>query len=237
MKIRSSRAALAALALALPFAMPASAQWAVIDSANLSQNVLTAARSLQQITNQIKSLQNEATMLENMGRNLSTLNFSSLGQITADLNQIGILMNQAQGITYSQASVLAAYQQRYPQQYAGGTGIPQLMTDAQARWQDSRSAYQQTMLVQAQIAQTVQADTAKLAELVNASQGAGGNLQVTQATNQLLALSIKQQLQLQTLLAAQSRAQATAGANSIESEEEGRAAFVAFIGTSNAYTQ
>jgi P-type conjugative transfer protein TrbJ len=92
------------------------------------------------------------------------------------------------------------------------------------------------MLVQAQIAQTVQADTTKLAELVNASQGAGGNLQVTQATNQLLALSIKQQLQLQTLLAAQGRAQATAGANSAESEEEGRAAFVAFIGTSNAYT-
>lgn len=236
MKIRSPRAALAALAVILPLAGPASAQWAVIDSANLSQNILTAARALQQINNQIQSLQNEAAMLETMGRNLSTLNFSSLGQITADLNQIGMLMNQAQGITYSQASVQAAYQQRYPQQYAAGTGVPQLVSDAQARWQDSRAAYQQTMLVQAQIAQTVQADTAKLAELVNASQGAGGNLQVTQATNQLLALSIKQQLQLQTLLAAQGRAQATAGANSAEAEEEGRAAFVAFIGTGNAYT-
>jgi P-type conjugative transfer protein TrbJ len=234
MKIRAHRAALAALALTL--AEPASAQWAVIDAANLSQNVLTAARSLQQVTNQIQQLQNEAMMLENMGKNLSNLNFSNIGQITADLNQIGVLMNQAQGITYSQASVQAAYQARYPQQYAAGTGFPQLLSDAQARWQDSRAAYQQTMLVQAQIAQTVQADTAKLADLVTASQGAGGNLQVTQATNQLLALSIKQQLQLQTLLAAQGRAQALAGANNAEAEEEGRAAFVAFIGTGNAYT-
>ena len=234
MKIPAHRAALTALALTL--AGPVSAQWAVIDGANLSQNVLTAARSLQQITNQIQQLQNEAMMLENMGKNLSNLNFSNIGQITADLNQIGMLMNQAQGITFSQASVQSAYQARYPQQYATGTGLPQLQSDAQQRWQDSRAAYQQTMLVQAQIAQTIQADTAKLADLVTASQGAGGNLQVTQATNQLLALSIKQQIQLQTLLAAQGRAQALAGANKAEVQAEGQAAFTVFIGTGNAYS-
>ena len=235
MKIRPHEAALAALALSL--AGPASAQWAVIDSANLSQNVLTAARSLQQVTNQIQQLQNEATMLENMGRNLSTLNFSSLSAITSDLNQIGLLMNQAAGISFSLSSVQTAYQQRYPQSYGAGTAIPQLTSDAQARWQNARQAYQQTMLVQSQIAQTIQTDTAKLTDLVNASQGAGGNLQVTQATNQLLALSIKQQLQLQTLLAAQGRAQALAGANNVEAEEEGRATFSAFIGNGSAYMQ
>jgi len=235
MKIRPSRVALTALVLSLTG--PASAQWAVIDSANLTQNVMTAARALQQINNQITSLQNEAAMLENMGRNLSTLNFSSLSQITADLNQIGLLMNQAQGISFSVLSVQTAYQQRYPQAYGAGTAIPQLTSDAQARWQNAYSAYQQTMLVQSQIAQTVQTDTAKLTDLVSVSQGAGGNLQVTQATNQLLALSIKQQLQLQTLLATQGRAQALAGANNVEAEEEGRATFSAFIGTGNAYTQ
>ena len=59
---------------------------------------------------------------------------------------------------------------------------------------------------------------------------------MTQATNQLLALSIKQQLQIQTLLAAQGRAEALSGANNAEAEEEGRAAFTSFLGTSNAYS-
>lgn len=237
MKLHPSRTALAVLVLALPFAGPASAQWAVIDSANLTQNVLTAARELQQVNNQITQLQNEAMMLENMGKNLSNLNFNSIGQIASDLQTIGNLMNQAQGISYNVASVQTAYLQRYPQQYPAGTGFPQLNSDAQARWQNARQAYQQTMMVQAQIAQTVQSDTLKLTNLITASQGATGNLQVTQATNQLLALSIKQQLQLQTLLAAQGRAQALNGANNTEAEEEGRAAFVTFIGTGSAYTQ
>ena len=39
---------------------PPTAQWVVYDPTNFSQNVLTAARSLQQINNQIQSLQNEA---------------------------------------------------------------------------------------------------------------------------------------------------------------------------------
>ena len=239
MNTRALRAAVAVvLTISVPLVTPrpAMAQWAVIDVSNLAQNILQAARMLQQINNQIQSLQNEATMLQNMGKNLSSLNFSSLSAMTSDLQRIGTLMNQAQGISFNVQSVQTAYQQRYPQQYGAGTSIPQLLSDAQSRWQDARSGFQQTMLVQSQIAQTVQTDTGKLADLVNASQGAVGNLQVTQATNQLLALSIKQQLQIQTLLAAQGRAEALNGANNAEAEEEGRAAFTSFLGASNAYS-
>ena len=239
MNTRAFRAAVAVvLTISVPLVTPrpAMAQWAVIDVSNLAQNILQAARMLQQINNQIQSLQNQATMLQNMGKNLSSLNFSSLNAMTSDLQRIGTLMNQAQGISFNVQSVQTAYQQRYPQQYGAGTSIPQLLTDAQGRWQDARSGFQQTMLVQSQIAQTVQTDTGKLTDLVNASQGAVGNLQVTQATNQLLALSIKQQLQIQTLLAAQGRAEALSGANNAETEEEGRAAFSSFLGTSNAYS-
>jgi P-type conjugative transfer protein TrbJ len=92
------------------------------------------------------------------------------------------------------------------------------------------------MLVQSQIAQTVQADTGKIADLVNASQGAVGSLQAQQAANQLLALSIKQQLQAQTLMVAQGRAEALKDANEAEAELEGQAAFQTFLGSSNAYS-
>lgn len=238
MRRLSLRAMLATTALtigsiALP--RPVMAQVAVIDAANLTQNVMTAARELQQINNEIQSLQNEATMLENQAKNLTSLNFSSLNGITNDLNQISDLMNQAQGIGFDVQSVEAAFQQSYPQQYASGTSIPQLLTDAQTRWQNAYDAFQQSMTVQSQIAQTVQTDTSKLAGLVNASQGAVGSLQASQATNQLLALSIKQQLQIQTLMVAQGRADTLKDADSAEAQQEGQAALNVFLGSNNAY--
>ncbi len=60
---------------------PAAAQWTVFDPSNYVQNVLSAGRALQQINNQITSLQNEATMLINKARNLSSLPYSSLQQL------------------------------------------------------------------------------------------------------------------------------------------------------------
>lgn len=227
-----------AIAVSAPLVLPmrAEAQWAVIDHANLSQNILTAARALEQINNQIRSLQNQTFMLQNMALDLKGLDVSQLGGITRDLAQIGTLMNEAQGIGFNVAAVTSAYQQSYPQHYGAGTTISKLVGDAQSRWQNARDAFQQTMLVQSQIAGTVQSDTVRLASLVHVSQGASGNLEVTQATNQLLALSIKQQLQIETMMAAQGRADALAEANGTEAEEEGRAALETFLGSGNAYT-
>lgn len=227
---------LAAATSVLLSPLPASAQWDVFDSSNYAENVLQAARALEQINNQIQSLQNQATMLQNMARNLTSLDASSLDGITGDLQRIGTLMNQAQGIGFNMQSVETIFDQRYPGAYDAGTGIGKLVSDAEARWQDARTAFRQTLQVQSQISQTVQSDTGKLSELVNASQGAVGSLQAQQATNQLLALSIKQQLQVQSLLAAQGRADALDAANRAEAEEEGRAAFTTFLGGRDVYS-
>jgi type IV secretion system protein TrbJ len=239
MRMHRMRAALLAAGLmtaAILVAPPASAQLAVIDGSNLTQNILQAARALQQINNQIQALQNQAVMLQNMARNLTSLNFSQVNAITADLQGISALMNRAQGLSFDVQAVETLFQQYYPEAYSGATTIPQIATDAQTRWQTARDAFQQTMMVQSQIVETVQSDTIKLAGLVNASQGAVGALQASQATNQLLGLLIKQQLQLQTLLAAQARADALNEAGSAQSQEAAGAAFTRFIGNPNAYT-
>jgi type IV secretion system protein TrbJ len=57
------RAALVAAPLLLCPLAPAAAQYVVYDPSNYAQNLLQAARALQQVTNQITSLQNEAQML------------------------------------------------------------------------------------------------------------------------------------------------------------------------------
>ena len=95
----SSLAAIAGACVLLP-AEPAAASLPVFDFSNYSQNLLVAARALNQINNQIKSLQNEASMIRSMEQNLQTLDFPQLAKITAAMNQINQLMGQAKGIEF-----------------------------------------------------------------------------------------------------------------------------------------
>jgi len=67
--------------------VPASAQVVVFDPNNYAQNVLTAARTLQQINNQITSLQNQTQMLINQAKNLANLPFSSLQQLQSSIQR------------------------------------------------------------------------------------------------------------------------------------------------------
>jgi len=235
--MRTLRSILAATLMATTvFVGPAQAQWTVFDPHNYAQNLLTAARALQQINNQIQALQNQAMMLQNMATNLNPLNdVSQISGMVNSLTQITNLMNQAQGISFNVNSSIAAWTRAYPNSYPAGTGNATLAADAQQRWQNSMSAFQDTLKVQSQVVQNVQTDTATLTKLTNDSQSATGNLAVTQATNQLIALSTKQQLQIQSLMAAQYRATALDQARNAEAEQDGQTQFQTFLGTNNAY--
>jgi conjugal transfer/entry exclusion protein len=73
----------------------------VYDPTNYAQNVLTAAaRTLEQINNQITSLQNEAQMLINQARNLASLPYSSLQQLQQNVQRTQQLLGQAQNIAF-----------------------------------------------------------------------------------------------------------------------------------------
>jgi P-type conjugative transfer protein TrbJ len=224
--------------LATSVLVPAArAQWTVFDPQNYAQNLLEAARALQQINNQIQALQNQALMLQNMATELNPLkDVSQLSGMVTSLTQITNLMNQAQGVAYNVNATMTAWSRAYPNSYPAGTGSATLAADAQQRWQNSMSAFQDTLKVQSQVVQNVQADTATLTKLTNDSQNASGNLAVSQATNQLIALSTKQQLQIQSLMAAQYRATALDQARNAEAEQDGQTQFQTFLGSNNAYT-
>lgn len=219
--------------------LPAQAQFfgssIVFDPTNYSQNLLTAARALQQINNQIQQLQNEAAMLQNMGKNLASLNVSQLGTMISALSQISGLMNQGGGIAFNINATQAAWASLFPGNYALGTSTITFAANAQSRWRQAMAAFQQALQIQSQVVQSVQGDSTTLSDLVNASQGAVGNLEVTQATNQLLALSTKQQLQIQNLMAAQYRASALDSARAAETEAAAQSEFTTFIGNGQAY--
>jgi len=215
---------------------PAHAQFTVFDPTNYSQTLLTATRALQQINNQIQSLQNEASMLINQAKNLSKIDFPQLQAITEKLQAIDRLMGQAQGISFRVDGLEDQYRKLFPQQFDAALKRVGQLAAAKDRLDAAMGAFRQTMSVQSQVVENVQSDAQTLNELVAKSQGAEGALQVTQATNQLLALTAKQQFQIQNLMAAQYRAQSVEHARRAQAEIDGREATKKFLGSGSAYT-
>ena len=208
----------------------------VFDPSNYSQNILTAARTLEQINNQIRMLQNQATSLTNQAKNLTTVSFPELQAITQTIQQINQLMGQAQGIQFRVAGLDQQFRQMFPQSFNQALTVNARVVAARTRLDTSMAAYKQTMMVQSRVAENVEADAQALSAIVARSQGAEGALQVAQATNQLLALTAKQQFQIQQLMAAQYRAEAIEQARKVQAEAEAKAATVKFLGTGSDYT-
>lgn len=208
----------------------------VFDPSNYGENVLQAARALEQINNQIKSLQNEVRMLEDMAKHLEKLNFNSLPVIEAALKDINQLMAKAKGIAFDVKATEAAFSRLFPQEFNASVTSTQLGQGARERWSEAMRALEHTMVVQAQVVANVDADGGTLSRLVSESQAAIGSLQAQQASNQLNALAVKQQLQTQEMMAAQYRAQAVEQARQAQAQEQARAQFKRFLGDGQTYT-
>ena len=235
----------ATAALALTLAVPAAhAQWVVYDPTDFSQNVLIAARSLQQINNQIQSFQNEAQMilnqgqmLVNQGKNLASLAYSPMAMLQQDIARTNALISQAQGLATQVGQLNQQFSQQYPSGYGANTSLDQTVADARTRWNNSLAVLHTTLDMQAQVNASITADQGTLSQIVGSSQGAAGILQAahilqaTQATNQLLALLAKQTMQSQQLRIAQDRAAALEQSRALEADAQAQANRTRFMGS------
>lgn len=218
--------------------LPASPAFAipVFDATNYSQNLLQAARALQQINQQITQLQNEATIISQGNKNLERIDFAELDELTATMQQIDRLMGQAQGIDFKAAQMESQFKRLYPGSAERLLKSDARLAEAKKRLDTAMSAFQQAMGVQAQVVENVASDARILQAIVAKSQGAAGGLQAQQATNQLLALTAKQQFQLQNMMAAQYRSESMEAARRAQAESEAQAATKKFLGNGKAYT-
>lgn len=217
-------------------ATPVAAQFGgiVYDPTNYSQNVLTAARTLEQINNQIRSLQNEAQALINDARNLATLPTSALSDLQAQVRQTQQLLGKAQRIAYSVQEIDQAFTSRYRAAAMSGSDKA-LVANARARWEDSVGALEDALKVQAGVVGNLEGSREVMDRLVTASQSASGALQVTQAGNQLLALQARQIADLTALVAAQGRAQALDAAQRAAARDQAREQLRRFLAPGTGY--
>ena len=233
-----------ALALAVPVALspmlasPAHAQFGfgriVYDPSNYAQNVLTAARTLEQINNQITSLQNEAQMLINQARNLASLPYSSLQQLQQNVQRTQQLLGQAQNIAFEVGQIDQAFQQQYGNVSLSATDA-QLVADARGRWENTVGGLQDAMRVQAGVVGNIDTNRAEMSALVGQSQNATGALQATQAGNQLLALQSQQLSDLIALMSANGRSEALIEAERATAAEQGRIQRERFLTPGSGY--
>src|SRR5271154_1830654 len=230
---RITRASVIALAV---FVGPnrVSAQLVVFDPNNYAQNVLTAARALQQINNQIVSLQNQAQMLINQAKNLATLPFSSLLQLEQSIQRTQQLLAQAQRIAYDIQQIDRAFSTTYAPASASISNQT-LIANAQSRWQNAMGGLQDAMRTQATVVGNLDTNRTQMSALVTSSQGASGALQATQAGNQLVALQAQQLADLTATVAAQGRAQSLEAAQRTTAQDQGREQLRRFLTTGVGY--
>jgi len=214
---------------------PAAGQAVVYDPSNYAQNVLQAARALQQINNQVTSLQNQTQMLLNQVRNLTSLPYSVVQAIDQSIVRTQQLLNQAQRIAYDINQIDQAFGRSYPQSYPASTSSRQLADDAQTRWQNALAAYQDALRIQAGVVQALETSRSQTNGLLSSSQSATGLLQANQAGNQLIALQTRQLLDLTALIAAQSRARSLDGARLAANQEQGRTQLNQFLTAGRGY--
>jgi P-type conjugative transfer protein TrbJ len=235
---RRLRGALAASATSL-FLLhplhPVRADLLVFDPMNYAQNVLTAARELQQVNNEIQSLENQATMLINQAKNLASLPYSALSQLQAAIQRTQQLLAQAQRIAYDVTTIDQAFTKSYPQSYSLSTSSQQLITDAQTRWQNALAGFQDAMRVQAGVVQNLDNTRTQVNALVSSSQSATGALQAAQSGNQLVALQTQQLADLTALMAAIGRAQSLNGARIVESQAQAQTQMTQFLSYGAGY--
>lgn len=211
-----------ATALALLIASPtASADLLVFDPANYAQNVLTAARELQQVDNEIASLQNQARMLINQARNLASLPYSALARLQASIAQTRNLLSQAQNIAYDVQQVQNAFSTTYGPANSRLSSSA-LITGAETRWRNAVGGLEDALKVQAGVVGNLGTNQTQMSALLGASQSATGALQATQAGNQLLALQSQQLADLTATVAAEGRAQALQDAQREAAEDQAR---------------
>jgi P-type conjugative transfer protein TrbJ len=213
------------------------AQMTVFDPSNFQQNLLSAARALEQITNQVRQLQNQVLMIARMDQNLVRLKATMSPDLQRTLGDIQALLRAGDGIALRLAATQSGFDQLFPKQASAALTHDDALRNAKARWDEEYATFQRAALLQGQIADGIETDTGLLATALGRSRDAAGALEAAQAGNELTALSVKQSLALQSLLAAQYRAETLSRARDLATEDEAKQRFKTFVGNGQAYAK
>jgi len=227
-------AAIAILGLAHTPAAHAQFGGIVYDPSNYAQNFRTAIHNYNQLIRQAQQLRNEANMLINQAKHLQKLDINTVNELNRILGEIAYLNAQAENVAYQVNRTKQIVKEQYPETYESFSD-DELVVRAEHQWKISQQAYADSMVMQSKMVESLEEDRGLLSEAMNKSHGAVGELQATQSTNLLVALLIKQNMQMQQMMITQYRADSIDSARRIAIEKESEERFKRFAGDRSAY--
>lgn len=209
-----------AFAVGVGWVVPASAQWAVIDAANVAQTTITARESISQTLKQIQQYQTQLQQYENMLRNTAApvTNTWDQAQVTmsqlrasidtlryykSTLGSVDTYLGKFKDVNTYQASRCFSYNGCSQAEWEAMQASQRLGSEAQKKANDALFRgldRQQDAMV---------ADARQLERLQASAQGAQGQVQAIGYANQLASHQANQLLQIRALLIAQQNAIAT----------------------------
>ena len=197
----------------------AQAALTVIDLSNLQQNTLTAARTAQQIENQIEQIRNQVRSLQTF----SASSFSPLtGIYSSNMRELDGLLADVKGISFDLGKIDTQFNQLFPE----GTWDhidPNQYQKYYQDWNRELSEAAKVSMKSQSVIQRSQAYNNEAAAILSRSAGADGQVRQLQATNQMLGIMASQLDGLTQNLAFSARVAATAAATAAQKEEAERA--------------
>ena len=123
-------------------AIPQSAaQLTVFDPANYQENLLSAARALEQINNQVRQLQNQVLMIQRMDQNLVRLGSTMSPDLQRTLADIQTQLRAGEGIALRLQATQSGYEQLFPQTGLRGDLGDDVLRNAKSRWDEEYAAF------------------------------------------------------------------------------------------------
>ena len=199
---------ISAVALAALCALPASVMaprpahalggQIVFDPSNYAENMLAAARALEQIHNQIRQIEHQARMLAQNPLQLSP-------ELSASIDEARDLLERAEGIAFDVRRIGGDLAALYPETWeAHDLGGVLRQSD---RWlAQSRASLRTAMEAEARAADSIARSRGQIETALGSSRGAEGQTAAVQAGNQLLGVQAAQLTEIHALLVAQGRA-------------------------------
>jgi P-type conjugative transfer protein TrbJ len=187
----------AALAATL-VASPAQAQWTVYDPTNYVQNLMQAARALEQVRNQIRQIEQATAMLRANPLQLSP-------ELTQSIGEARALFDTAQGIAFDVESLGEDLRTLYPETWEEFE-LEDVLGQSDAWMAESRASLQRAMEAEARAARAIGETRGRIDRALQSSAGSEGQTGAIQASNQLLGIQASQLAEIHALLIAQGRA-------------------------------
>ena len=218
------------LATAIAFALaPASALAGTLTGgATFPEQIVQEITAVQQLAQQAQQVQEQIQMVYDQARNLQSLPTQMWSSVSGDLNNLVNIAGQAQGLSYASQNIASQFTQTYPQASSIGNNYGQQMQT----WTTDTNGQIQSMLAQNHLqANQFASQQSALQAIQNASQSAGGRMQVLQAGNQIAGMEVNQIQQLQQEIMAGNSAMGAYEAQQVNQQQQ------ATNGVNNLYTQ